>query len=448
METLSQEKEKELLSFVLDRFKELTDKKYELDKRVVDWLGDYHSIPRGNKQAWESDIFVPFAFSQIATIKPRLKRSLFQEKDFITVEAKHPDFVHCEQGIRDYIISEMEEINFKHVVSDAIHDAMPYGTAWFKVVLSPLENNISFSHLDFFNVITDVGQRGERSNDFTDVFHRVETNLSNIRIKEEQGVYKNTDKVGETEFPMDDILENQIKVQGYSMSVPDLTIDKPSEKKSNKLNKVELLEYWGWFDINDDGKDEPIVMTIANRSVMLRVDINPDGIIPIFPLRIYRIPHIVYGKSFIQLIEGLQAELNTKRNQFIDLLNLILKPWFKARRHGDIDWDNLFGTPNNVIRMDDPLSDLVPFEPKTPPSYMFNTEGLIKNDMQYTLGATDYNMGVSSGRGYTETATGISIITSESATRFADYLDDINFDLMTVIEYLSLIHISEPTRPY
>jgi hypothetical protein len=432
---LTEELEAELLQFAKDRFAELYDKKKLLDENAVEWLADFHAIPKGEVEAWQSDIFIPYGFSQVASISPRLKGSLFQYEDFIEVISKQQEYVSSEQSIRDYLISYFEEMAFKRKASDVIDDAMPYGTGWVKVVTSPDGNQIRMSTLDFFDVIPEFSQKGDRSNDFSDCFHRIESNINAVRLKETQGVYKNVEKLEDSEFPIDEIIESQIKVQGYSMGIDNLSADK-QKSKSDSLNKVELMEWWGKYDVNGDGEDEDIVITLGNREVLLRVDLNTDGIIPIFPIRPYRIPRLTFGKSFIQLVEGLQQELNTKRNQFMDVLNLILKPWFKARRSSEIDWDNLFGTPNNVIRMDD-TNDVQPFEMKAPPSYMFNTETLIKNDIQTVLGASDVNLGGGAGgRGFNQTATGISQLASEGATRFRDYLEDLHFDFIQIIEYV------------
>ncbi len=434
MVKLNKKKKAELTDFLKNRFREIYDKKQCVDERVVQWQKQYNSIPDDDKEDFQTNMFIPYTFSQIAGLKPRMRFSLFTGKDpFLSVRAKSKNFKDSEIGIRDMLMHEFESIDFPRVMKDAMHSTLPNGTGWVKVTMDK-DNNLKMTELDFFDVIVDFTQEGQKSNDFHDIFHRIETTPSAMMLKQAQGVYEDVEEVASTSFPCDEIVNNQLRSQSYYLSIAELGIDEKRYKQKN-FNKVELLEWWGWYDIEGKGVEIPIVATLANREKLIRVDVNKDMVIPIFPLRCYRIPRLVYGKSICQMVEGLQYEMNEKRNQRMDALNLILKPWLKARRSADIDWDNLYQTPDNIIRMDDPQTDLIPAEIGRIPGAVYQEDPQMKSDMQFAVGINDIGFSAQ-GRGAATTATGISITTSEGATRFRDYLDDFSLDIIEIVKYI------------
>lgn len=90
----------------------------------------------------------------------------------------------------------------------------------------------------------------------------------------------------------------------------------PKEDDTKEL--VELLEYWE--------RDRLIV--VANRSVVLRDTPNPyeHKEIPFVELDDFRDPHKLYGQSELSVIDPLQREINSIRNQRRDYDNLALNP--------------------------------------------------------------------------------------------------------------------------
>lgn len=118
--------------------------------------------------------------------------------------------------------------------------------------------------------------------------------------------YKNVDKIKQDSHA-DEYMD---KLARYRDSVP---------QKDKHKDLVEILEYWG--------ADDRLVV-IANRGVVLRDTPNPyhHKKIPFVELDDYRDPHRYYGQSELSVIDPLQREINSIRNQRRDYDNLALNP--------------------------------------------------------------------------------------------------------------------------
>ena len=74
-----------------------------------------------------------------------------------------------------------------------------------------------------------------------------------------------------------------------------------------------------------------------------------------------QLPNEFYGLSAVGLVEHLQHELNTTRNQRIDNVSFVLNRMWKVRRGADIDDSELVSRPHGVVHVDNP-DDVTPFE--------------------------------------------------------------------------------------
>ena len=95
----------------------------------------------------------------------------------------------------------------------------------------------------------------------------------------------------------------------------DLIGEGATEYTAEELEKaVELLEYW----------EDDRVVTIANRAVIIREAKNPfyHGKKPFVHIINNVVPHEFYGLGEVEPLERLQHELNAKRNQRLDAVNL------------------------------------------------------------------------------------------------------------------------------
>jgi hypothetical protein len=97
------------------------------------------------------------------------------------------------------------------------------------------------------------------------------------------------------------------------------------------------------------------------------------------------LPGEFYGLSAVQLIEHLQAELNTSRNQRIDVGSMVLNRMWKVKRDADINENELISRPHGVIWVDQP-EDVTEVAFSDIPASVFNDENILKQDMENVLG--------------------------------------------------------------
>jgi len=126
------------------------------------------------------------------------------------------------------------------------------------------------------------------------VIYRYETDLSTLRRDPR---YKNLDKVAKT-FGSKDTDYVDLDANGNYESF---------EFKDDPRKKILVHEYWGNYDINDDGIAEPIVCAWAN-DVIIRLEDNPypDKKVPFLSCPAESVPFKLYGENDIDNIEDQQ----------------------------------------------------------------------------------------------------------------------------------------------
>ena len=119
------------------------------------------------------------------------------------------------------------------------------------------------------------------------VIHRYETDLSSLRA---DGRYKNLDKVEKYEGQNRD---NEYYPQDHTYFT--------FEDKARK--KMVMYEYWGNYDVNEDGIAEPIVCSwIGNTVVRLQSNPYPDKKPPFIVVPFNAVPFQIYGDSLASVI--------------------------------------------------------------------------------------------------------------------------------------------------
>jgi hypothetical protein len=124
------------------------------------------------------------------------------------------------------------------------------------------------------------------------------------------------------------------------------------------------------------------------------------------------------GLSIVEVLADLQEELNATRNQRIDNVSLILNKVWKKRRSADIDEADLVSQPGAIIEMDDIRNDLEPLDYPDVTQSAYREEEIIKQDMQYISGVSEYARGATPQR--KETATTVTTI-QEAANLLFNY---------------------------
>lgn len=171
--------------------------------------------------------------------------------------------------------------------------------------------------------------------------------------------------------------------------------------------QIELLHYW---------EDERYII-IANRNQVVYDGENHywHGKKPFVVTSFDPKPGEFYGFSAVELIEHLQHELNTNRNQRIDNVSFVLNRMWKVRRSADVDENDLVSKPHGIIYIDSP-DDVQSIETQDITRSSYNEENIIKEDMDNVLGAPAVVRGVEPER--RQTATETSVKTNAADIKF------------------------------
>lgn len=314
-------------TLVNDRFTRARNYRNQTQDEV--WRRSYNNW-RGKLEAskfpWRSKLFIPWSFTVIETIIPRI----FARDPKWRAIARNPDFPEDGPGVvSDLLTYQWRRAGMRLKMYDYIKDSLMFSKGFVKVtwnfqrktrtIEEPVvgeDDVITFekrveskvTHDDPKIEVVDptdlyVDPDATTLEDAAYLIHRKTIELD--RLKENPN-YKNVDKIKNTQ-DADQHLD-KLSRDGFG------NVAKDSHKKL-----VEVLEYWG--------ADDRLIV-VANRSVVLRDSPNPyhHKQIPFVELDDYRDPHRFYGQSELSVIDPLQREVNSIRNQRRDYDNLALNP--------------------------------------------------------------------------------------------------------------------------
>lgn len=179
-------------------------------------------------------------------------------------------------------------------------------------------------------------------------------------------------------------------------------------EEARKGNLFEVLHYW------ENNRHSVLV----NRIALAYDGENPywrHGKKPFVTTCYEPLPGEIYGMSAVQVIEHLQHELNTQRNQRLDNVSLILNRMWKVRRSADIQEQELVSRPHGIIHVDNP-DDVTEFVMQNVASSSYQDEMLTKTDMENAIGTPAVVRGANPER--KETATEIITKNSNASIRF------------------------------
>ena len=214
------------------------------------------------------------------------------------------------------------------------------------------------------------------------VVYRYETDLSTLR---KDGRYKNLDKV----------MQSLSDEEDPDYINPDTTYFK-FEDTARK--KILVHEYWGNYDINEDGIAEPIVCVWVN-NVIIRLEDNPypDKKIPFLSCPAESVPFKLYGENDIDNIEdqqkvitavtrGIINNMAASNNGQTGIRKGALDPVQKKRMLDGKDFE-FNGTPNDIWQGS--YNQI--------PASAFNMLQLMNGEVDSLTGTKGFSGGISGG---------------------------------------------------
>jgi len=405
----------------------------------------YFNVAERSKVPSRSRITVPIAFQIIEAAVPKIITTLFTSQEaFSEVLASNPDDQSFGDVIQLLITYQLGQADFFLKFIDFTKQLLLYGTSYFKVywktkrkwVWEKVPSRRQYSILGF--QLGDVLEWTENKEykiietrpeidvlDILDVFPDPEARTE----KDGQGVFirswmdiDDLKDMGKGEFP-----------KYANTNSPDLQPDKTSFLSSRNVrytsrgvntppisdpNQVEILEFWGNYDLDGDGIKEEAYIVIANRKILLKAIPNPfdHQKRPLIRAICFPVPMEWFGIGLIEPVIANIHELWTLRRQRLDNINLVINRMWKVLDTADIDLDTLISSPNGII-VTGSMDGLEQIETNDVTSNAFNEAAAVTSEIEKATTPESVQGTPSSGR-LGRTAKGAQLIITQALEKF------------------------------
>jgi len=381
----------------------------------------YRSYRDKTVYPYKSNIFVPYIFSIVESVVPKMLGTIFNTRPIISVQPRKGSSAALAKVMERVLEFQLddEQLEFFTKILEFFKECAIYGTSFMKVIprfnddeLATF-NYIDIEPIDLFHVFPDSRAKSVRRMKY--IIQLSYMDYEELEQYGRQGFYKNVKDC-------QDYVEGMINVDSYKRErLTDVGIlDEYGYDATRKV--IEVLEYW----------DKDNIYTIGARKVILKEEKNPfGGLLPFIMARYIPVQHELYGIGIPEVSEVLQEELNTVRNQRMDNVNLIINRMFVANKYADINFDQLVSYPGNVILTND-VNAIQPLDTRDITKSAYMEEEIIKRDIDNCTGEWEYSRGAMPPR--KETATGIVRLQQASNVRFDTVVKMLEF---TVIRHIA-----------
>lgn len=415
---IKKNKQVEAVEFVKSKYKASLEFQRPYFTKFNEYYQMYRAVREDGKQnyAGRAKLYIPYVFATIETIIPRLIGAK-PKIQAVPREYNDIDNAKANTSLFDY---QWDKLGMKEKLKLWVKQTLIYGNGVVKLFWdfrgdeeSIIKDEPAVELVDLFDFYIDPN--ATTIDDAAYVIQRAERDIAELENNANYTVPKNLVAA---------VNEDQYKVQRDAI----LGLTKPRDRDAKK---VEILEYWGKYDIDGKGEKE-CLLVVANQQYLIRAEANPYAHQqkPFISMLDIQIPHSFWGIGEVEQLKSLQYELNDIRNQRMDNVTLILNRMWKVGKNADVDEEDLVSQAGQTVHVGD-MNGLEIIETPDVTASAYNEESLVKSDMQLVSGVNDYTRGggESSGRGgaaaVNETATGIMLMQEAGNARFKYKLDNI-----------------------
>lgn len=224
----------------------------------------------------------------------------------------------------------------------------------------------------------------------------------------------------------------------------DALIAQDKDASPHAYGKYEL--YWCF-------EDERVICTLGT-NILCMVSDNPHPLQkkPILNCNLTEMVSEPIGISTIEALAGLPDKLNALTNARLKNISLMLSKVFLANRNAQADWDNFVMEGGNIIFTNDLENTVKELEFKDNAISSEREVLTSKEEMQFSVGVSDYIVGVKSGARLTDTATGVSTIVREANARYglkqASYESGCLRELVLAADCYSKLYLTDQKQVY
>ena len=263
--------------------------------------------------------------------------------------------------------------------------------------------------LDILDVYPDPESRGDEKQDII-----VQSWMGMTQVKEmgkgDYPMFANTEK---SELTADGantyIMSRQVRWATRNVATPN-----PVDKES-----VELLTFWGRYDLDGDGIKEKVQIIVANRKLIFVARSNPfhHQQCPVIRCVFFPVPLEWYGMGLVEPVMNNVRELWTLRRQRLDNINMTINRMWKVNSLADVDLDTLISSPNGII-LTDMMDGIEALETNDITSNAYNEAAMVQSDIENATAPRSVQGTPESGK-LGRTAKGAQLIIGQALEKFA-----------------------------
>lgn len=406
----------------------------------------YFSVQNTQKTFSRSNVTVPVIFQVIEAAVPKIVNTIFGSgEEYFDVVPIDPAEQQFADSIKLLLTYQLNQADFMIKFVDFVKQLLLYGTSYFYVywkverdwvmTRNPIRkqriiNGYNLGEyveweekkeykvvrrrpeievLDILDVYPDPESRGDEKQDLI-----VQSWMGLTEVKEmgkgQFPVYANTES---SELTSDGantyIMSRQVRWATRNVATPN-----PVDKES-----VELLTFWGRYDLDGDGIKEKVQMIIANRKVLFVARPNPfhHQQTPVIRCVFFPVPLEWYGMGLVEPVMNNVRELWTLRRQRLDNINLVINRMWKVNSLADIDLDTLISSPNGII-LTDMMDGVEPLETNDITNNAYNEAAIVQSDIENATAPRSVQGTPESGK-LGRTAKGAQIIIAQALEKYA-----------------------------
>jgi hypothetical protein len=406
----------------------------------------YFSVQNTQKTFSRSNITVPVIFQVIEAAVPKIVNTIFGSgEEFFDVVPVDPAEQQFADSIKLLLTYQLNQADFMIKFVDFCKQLLLYGTSYFYVYWK-VERDWVYTRTPVRKQRTIDGfQLGEYVEWEESKEYKVVRRRPEIEVLDILDVYPDPESRGDEK--QDLIVQswmgmNQIKEMGkgqYPMfantEAPELTADgantyiqsrqvrwatrnvatpNPVDKES-----VELLTFWGRYDLDGDGIKEKVQVIVANRKLLFVARSNPfhHQQCPVIRCVFFPVPLEWYGMGLVEPVMNNVRELWTLRRQRLDNVNLVINRMWKVNSLADVDLDTLVSSPNGII-LTDMMDGVEPLETNDITNNAYNEASLVQSDIENATAPRSMQGTPESGK-LGRTAKGAQLIIGQALEKFA-----------------------------
>lgn len=471
------QKEQDVVSYLMGRFNDWDASRKSRESLWQRIYKLYFSTQEQYKTSTRSGITIPIIFQIIESALPKIVNVLFaQGEDFFDVapiDQNNEELITKAESIKRLLSTQLSKAKFFVKFVDFVKQLLIYGTSYLKVYWK-VKREWVWERVPNRTMKTILGIPVGETVEWTETkSYKVVERRPEVEVLDILDVYPDPDaqdedtskgvfirswmssddfrEMGQGRFPIYANTERP-ELRDTQESYGNSRAERNSSRglgtvNSSKKNQVELLEFWGKYDVDGDGIKEEAHIVIANRSVLVKAQSNPfhHQKRPVIRGVLFPSPKEWFGIGLVEPVISEVHELNTLRRQRLDNINLIINRMWQVNTLADVDLDTLISAPNNIV-LTDTMDAIKPLDTPDVTGSAYNEANIVQMDIERAT-VPPSAQGNTTGGQLGRTARGAQMIIGQALEKFGTstkLLEEMTLkDLLTMFHQLNLQFIDD-----